>query len=107
MALTESKIKDLEDKEFDKLFKKHRADWIKMVSNAFYFTQTHITDGKEPRQDDVLKELLPMLEVNEDLRKHQEEVHARYPRFREYFGEYIIDDFYRTELAKDERPKKV
>ncbi len=98
MALTESKIKDLEDKEFDKLFKKHKADWLKMVSIAYYFTKTNITGGSDPRQDDVLKGLLPMLEVNENLRTHQEEVHARYRRFREYFGEYIIDEFYRAEV---------
>jgi hypothetical protein len=100
VALTESKIKDLEDKEFDKLFQKHKVDWLKMVSVAYYFTKTNITGGNDPRQDDVLKGLLPMLEVNENLRKHQDEVHARYRRFREYFGEYIIDEFYRTEVEK-------
>jgi hypothetical protein len=100
VALTESKIKDLQDKEFDKLFKKHKDEWLEMVGVAYYFTKTNITGGNEPRQDDVLKGLLPMLEVNENLRKHQEEVHARYRRFREYFGEYIIDEFYRTEVNK-------
>lgn len=91
MGLTESKIKDLHDKKFDKLYTKHEEAWRTMVRNAFGFTKKNIADGGEPRADDVLKVLLPMLEVNEDLRKHQEDVHARYKRFREYFGDYIID----------------
>jgi hypothetical protein len=91
VGLTESKIKDLHDKKFDKLYKKHEEAWRTMVRNAFGFTKKNIAEGGEPRADDVLKVLLPMLEVNEELRKHQEDVHARYKRFREYFGGYIID----------------
>ena len=71
-----------------------------MVSIAYFFAKTNITGGNEPRQDDTLKSLLPMLEVNENLRTHQEEVHAKYPRFRQYFGEFLIDEFYRTEVDK-------
>jgi hypothetical protein len=100
VALTESKIRDLQDKEFDKLFQKHKAEWIKMVGIAYFFAKTNITGGSEPRQDDTLKSLLPMLEVNENLRNHQEAVHAKYPRFRQYFGEFLIDEYYRTEVEK-------
>jgi hypothetical protein len=49
----------------------------------------------------VLKMLLPMLEPNETLRKHQEDVHARYVRFREMFGEYMIDKFFAEQIAKE------
>jgi hypothetical protein len=91
VGLTESKIKDLKDKKFDKLYTKHEDAWRTMVKNAFAFAKKSIAGGSEPRPDDVLKVLLPMLEVNEELRNHQEDVHARYKRFREYFGDYIID----------------
>lgn len=77
MGLTELKIKDLEDKKFDKLFEKHSKDWLKMVENAYAFAQQHIAGGHAPRPDDILKALLPMLEVDEDLRDHQEENRAR------------------------------
>jgi hypothetical protein len=93
MGLTEAKIKDLEDKKFDQLFKKHKAAWLEMVEVAYTFTKEHITDGNEPRADDILKTLLPTLEVSKDLRDHQEDVRARFKRFREYFGEYIIDRY--------------
>jgi hypothetical protein len=93
MGLTESKLKDLNDKKFDKLFKKHKDAWLQMATNAHEFAKNHITEGNEPRDDDILKPLLTMLEVNEDLRKHQEDNHARYRRFREAFGDYIVDQF--------------
>lgn len=100
MGLTESKIKDLEDKDFHKLYQKHQQAWLDMVESAFDFCKEHITNGSDPRPDDILKELLPMLEVDEDLRTHQEEHHARYKHYREYFGDYIIDKYLGQEDQK-------
>jgi hypothetical protein len=94
MALTESKIKDLHDKKFDKLHEKHKAKWTEMTRNAYISARDHICEGREPRQDDVLKMLMPMLEPDEKLRKHQEENHARFKHFREAFAEYLIDVYY-------------
>jgi hypothetical protein len=91
LGLTEEKIKDLQDKKFDQLFEKHQNEWAEMANNAHSVARAYIINGKEPRPDDVLKMLLPMLEPNETLRKHQEKVHAKYSRFRIAFGEYIID----------------
>ena len=91
MGLTESKIRDLKDKKFDTLYKKHESEWRKLVRTAYEFAQKNIAGGSKPRADDILKALLPMLEVNEELRKHQEDNRVRYKRFREYFGDYIID----------------
>ena len=99
MGLTEAKIKDLEDKKFDQLFAKHKKAWLEMVEVAYTFTKKHITEGKEPRADDILKTLLPTLEVSKDLRNHQEDVRARFKRFREYFGEYIIDKYLRDKAS--------
>ena len=101
MGLTESKIKDLQDKKFDKLYEKHQQEWTDMTTNAANAAQNHICGGKSPRPDDVLKMLLPMLEPHETLRKHQETVQARAPRFREAFGEYMIDKFF-TDQAEEE-----
>ena len=93
MALTESKIKDLTDKKFDKLHERHRAEWQEITTNAFTAARDHICEGRLPRQDDVLKMLMPMLEPNETLRKHQEQHKARFKHFREAFAEYLIDTF--------------
>jgi hypothetical protein len=91
VGLTESKLKDLKDKKFDKLYEKHEKEWIAIADNAYAAAKDHICGGHIPRPDDVLKMLLPMLEPNETLRKHQEDVRARYKRFREAFCEYMID----------------
>jgi hypothetical protein len=93
VGLTESKIQDLNDKNFDKLYEKYKDEWLAMVKNAYEFTKNHVTDGQAPRPDDILKMLLPMLEVDEHLRTHQEDNKARYKHFREYFGDYIIDKY--------------
>jgi hypothetical protein len=104
MGLTEAKIKDLEDKKFDDLYKAHKAAWLEMVGVAHDSAKAHITGGKEPRPDDILKMLLPPLEVSENLRGHQEDNQARYKRFREYFGEYIIDQYLATKPAGGKKP---
>ncbi len=101
MGLTESKIKDLQDKKFDKLFDKQKTEWVAIANNAFAAAKSHICGGHAPRPDDILKMLLPMLEPNETLRKHQENVRARYKRYREAFGEYMIDMvFYQSKETK-------
>jgi hypothetical protein len=108
MGLTESKIKDLEEKEFDRLYDKHKGAWLQMVKDAYDFAQAHITGGDPPRPDDVLKLLMAELEVSEDLRKHQEDHKARFKHFREYFGDYIIDKYFQhmglqKKAAKEEK----
>lgn len=102
MSLTESKVKDLKDKKFDKLYQKHEPEWEEIAGNAFIAARDHICGGNKPREDDVLKMLLPMLEPNETLRKHQEDNRARFKHFRESFGEYIIDIYYVKHKHKQE-----
>ncbi len=97
MALTESKIKDLESKKFDKLYEKEQSHWSKLASNAFLAARDHICSGHQPRPDDVLKMLLPMLEPDVLLRHHQENNHCQYKRWREMFAEYMIDNHFTKE----------
>lgn len=91
MSLTQSKIKELESKDFDKLYTAHKAMWDGLAANAKKYAKAHITDGNEPRPDDTLKMLLPMIESLDELLDHQDENHAKAKRFVTYFGEYIID----------------
>ena len=104
MSLTESKVKDLIDKKFDQLFDKHNSEWKDATTNAFVAARDHVCSGNKPRQDDVLKMLLPMLEPNETLRKHQEQHRARFKKYREAFAEYMIDIYFH-ELEKKEHKK--
>jgi hypothetical protein len=104
MGLTELKLKDLCDKKFDRLHEKHEKLWSEITGNAYNAARDNICGGREPRHDDVLKMLLPMLEPNEILRKHQEDNRARYKHFREAFAEYLIDAYYRK--LEEEKPKE-
>lgn len=91
MALTEAKIKDLEDKDFHVLYDGKQAEWCQMASDAQQFARDHITGGKPPRPDDIAQALIPMLKVHDALRGHQEDNKARGKRYVEWFVEYIID----------------
>jgi hypothetical protein len=91
MALTETKIKDLESKKFDELYNGNEAEWNQLAETAKAYTQENITDGKPPRPDDIAKVLLPMLQVRDDVRGHQEDHKARANRWVEWFVEYVID----------------
>jgi hypothetical protein len=102
LSLTESKLIELHDKKFDTLFQKHKAEWTEITGNAYHVTKEHVCGGKPPRQDDVLKVLMPMLETNETLRKHQEQHTARFKHYREAYAEYMIDSYFK-DLPEEEQ----
>jgi hypothetical protein len=91
MGLTEAKLKDLTDKAFDKLYKKHTAVWVEVVQNAKEFVKLTVTNGEEPRPDDLLDPLIPVVRANQLFRDHQADNRARGKRFVIAFAEYIID----------------
>jgi hypothetical protein len=91
VSLTQTKIKELESKEFDKLYEEHKALWDGLAGNAKKYAKEHIAGGEDARPDDILKMLLPMIESLDELRDHQDEKKARAKRYQTFFGEYIID----------------
>jgi hypothetical protein len=91
VSLTQTKIKELESKEFDKLYEKHKILWDGLAANAKKYAKEHITGGENARPDDVLKMLMPMIDALDELLDHQDEKKARARRYQTMFGEYIID----------------
>ena len=91
MGLTAAKIKDLTDKEFDKLYEQHKKVWQDAVQVAKEFVKAAITDGADPRPDDLLDPLLPAVRTNQLFRDHQADNKARGKRYVIAFAEYIID----------------
>lgn len=91
MGLTAAKLKDLTDKEFDKLYAKHQKVWDDAVQVAKDFVKTTITGGNDPRPDDLLDPLLPVVRTNQFFRDHQADNAARGKRYVTAFAEYIID----------------
>lgn len=106
MALTEAKIKDLTDKKFDTLFEKDQAFWSALAKKAWVYAKDNITSGREPRPDDIAKVLFPMLQVNDEVRKHQEDNRARAKRYIEWFVEYVIDQTTFSTGGKDGKAKR-
>lgn len=101
MGMSESKLKDLKDKDFDKLLEKHRNTWMKMAKESWDFAKEHICGGQEPKPDDAWKPLQAMLEPNELLRQHQKDNKARFKKYRESFGDYIIDEYINDKKQKE------
>ena len=91
MALTEAKKKNLEDKDFHRLYSGHREKWVALARKSRAYARKNITGGAVPRPDDVAKILYPIVEVDADFRAHQEDNRARQSRFIGWFTEYIID----------------
>jgi hypothetical protein len=96
MALNETKKKNLEDKDFHKLFsnKKQNPKWVQVANNAYDHAKSDITHGKEPRLDDVSDVLYPIIAADEDFRSHQDENNAHGKRWVEWFTEYIVDQVF-------------
>lgn len=91
MGLTEAKLKDLNDKEFNKLYDKHLKIWQEMVANAKQFVIASVTTNNDYRSDDLLEPLIPAVRANQLFRDHQADNKAKGTRFVTYFAEYIID----------------
>jgi hypothetical protein len=93
MAMSQSKEADLKSKDFDKLLqsKKYNGKLISSGERAYTFARDNITAGSEPRPDDVSEVLLPVLDHDPDLRKHQSENDAKDEKYRRLFVDYIVD----------------
>jgi hypothetical protein len=93
MGLSEAKKKELEAKNFHKLFKDkhHHAKWVAIAKKAYAYAKENITDGQEPRPDDISDALLPILNKDDDLRDHQRENRASSKKWKLAFAEYIVD----------------
>ena len=93
MGLSESKKKELEAKNFHRLFtnKKHNQRWREIVQRARVYARDNITGGNEPRPDDVAEALLPILNADSDLREHQKDNRAMAKKYKEAFADYIVD----------------
>jgi hypothetical protein len=93
MGLSEAKKKELESRDFHKLFleKKHQSKWKTMAEQAYAYAKASITDGNEPRPDDISDALLPILNKDDDLRTHQKDNHCTSRRYKEAFADYIVD----------------
>ncbi|HEU0048188.1 MAG: hypothetical protein AUH11_03545 [Acidobacteria bacterium 13_2_20CM_57_17] len=95
MGYSEAKKKDLEAKNFHRLFehRNHKPKWMVIAEKAYTYAKDAITEGREPLPDDISDALLPILNKDDDLRRHQKENRASSRKYKEAFADYIVHEF--------------
>jgi hypothetical protein len=91
MGLTTAKLKDLTDKDFDKLYDKNEKIWLAMAANTREFVMSSVAENGIFRAEDLLVPLTAAVKANQLFRDHQADNAARSSKFVTAFAEYIID----------------
>jgi hypothetical protein len=101
VALTAVKLKSLTDKDFPKLFTKHKKLWTQKGKQAYLFTKASVVPtGQLVRPDDVLPLLESTLELVPEFYNHLAEKRLTQLYWKTRFAEYILDQLW-TELEKE------
>ena len=92
MGLTATRAVRLEDAGFDGLFQSKKALWKRLAKAAYEYVAPEIeARGESVRQDDLIRPLLPVLEISPDLRAFLSEKSLKQKYWYEWFGEWIVD----------------
>ena len=93
MGYSAAKRDLLESHDFHKLFSndKHHTKWVTAAQSAYEYAKKSITQDEEPLPDDVADALLPILNADPDLLKHQRDNRATAKKYREAFADLIVD----------------
>jgi hypothetical protein len=101
VSLTAVKLKSLTDKEFPKLFTKHKKLWNQKATEAYQFTKASVVPtGQRVRLDDVLPLLESTLELVPEFYNHLADKRLPQLYWKTYFAEYILDQLW-TELERE------
>jgi hypothetical protein len=91
MAMTLEKEQRLQDAELVAFFEKDHAMWAGVLARAYNFTKTDFPKDAIIRRDDLIKALLSVVEINEELRDFLNENKLRGKFWKELFVDLIID----------------
>jgi hypothetical protein len=93
MGYSAAKRDLLESHDFHKLFsdRKCHAKWVAAAQSAYDYAKKSITHGEEPLADDIADALLPILNADPDLLKHQRDNRATAKKYREAFADLVVD----------------
>lgn len=90
MGLTTAKLKDLQDKDFHKLYDDHQAVWVDMAANTREFVLKTVAEENVYQPEDLLEPLMAAVRGNQLFRDHQADNRAKSSRYVICFAEYII-----------------
>ncbi len=102
MAITLSKILDLEGQQFDGLFTHEHGTWTRLARLARDLVQEQMPVGQSPHIDDIAQILVPLIGMVPELKRHLGERKIRAKFWTEYFADYILFRIYQPRLQEGE-----
>jgi len=104
MALTLDKEQRLKDADLIPFFDKEFEMWSSVARRAYNFAKADFPTDSIIRPDDLLKPLLSVVEVNEELRAFLNENKLRGKIWKDLFVDLIVDrTWYLVSGANDEK----
>ena len=91
MSLTVRVEQMLTDAGLVTFFDEHPAQWHSVANRAHTFVESLFPDGATIRRDDVAQTMVPVLEVNEDLRTYLQSKKLTQKYWFRYFADLIVD----------------
>jgi hypothetical protein len=86
-----------------KFFDKKKAVWLAVVREVYTFVLAHYPNGASVRPDDVAQNLLPFVEVNEDLTNELDGKKLKQRYWRSDFCDLIVDRCWGSINAEDNK----
>lgn len=91
MALNLASENRLKDAGLITYYGKHSAVWVNTAQRTYAFVRAGFPTGTVVRPDDVVKELIPLVEINEDLRTYLKEKKLKQRLWITLFADLVID----------------
>jgi len=91
MGLTLEAEQRMEKVGLIELFDKARKTWLEVAQKTYNFVKDGFPEGAMIRRDDVQKGLIPILEVNENLREYLDANKLRGKFWIAFYADLIID----------------
>ena len=91
MSLTLEVEQKLQAVGLTKLYDKHKSKWVSLAKKAYAFVLNNFPNNAIIRRDDVAKALLPVMTVNENLKKYFGVQKLTQKYWFSYFVDLILD----------------
>ena len=101
MGLTLEAEQRLEDVGLIGFLEHHRPRWLAAAQDTYAYVTGNFPAGSLIRRDDVAKALLPIVEVDEDLKEMLDQNKLRGKFWRSFFTDLVIDRLW-DELGEQE-----
>jgi hypothetical protein len=102
MALTLRVEQRLERAKLIQFFEHKKATWVALARKVYQFVSENYPNGAAIRRDDVAENLLPFVNVNDDLTNELDKHKLKQKYWRQDFCDLIIDRCWDTIAEEDD-----